>query len=103
MKKVLLLLALCNFSIETYSQKDTTTRLSSYPGGPPKMYETIKSNLVYPQTAIKDGVSGKSKLKFTVDTLGNVTNIIVFKSLRGDCDTAAINALKSLSKWTPAT
>lgn len=90
-------------SSKFYCQTDTTEHLCEYPGGIQKVNEIIKKNLIYPKSAIKDNVSGKSTLKFTVDTLGNVTDILIAKSLRGDCDTAAINALKHLGRWTPGT
>ena len=89
-------------SLSVFSQIDTTTKICEYPNGVMKMQEKLKEHLFYPKSAEKDKISGKCIIKFTIDTLGNPTNIMVQKSLRGDCDTAAIEAVKNLTGWIPS-
>lgn len=97
---VLFITATCN----AYSQSkiDTTSSMCEFPGGQTKMLEIIQNNLIYPPTAKRDKVEGKCYIKFIVDTLGNSSNIQVQKSLRGDCDTAAMRAVSYLKGWKPA-
>lgn len=91
------------FSVRLFGQDltDPTDHIAEYPGGLKAIEKTISSNLIYPKSAQKDNITGKCIIKFVVDTLGEPTNIIVQKSLRGDCDTAAINAVKHLHGWKP--
>ena len=90
------------FSVRLFSQdlRDPTDHISEYPGGLKGIEKVISSNLIYPIAAQKDNITGKCIIKFIVDTLGEPTNITVHKSLRGDCDTAAIEAVKHLNEWT---
>jgi protein TonB len=95
-------LILVVYSVIVRGQADTTTKICSYPGGIVKVQEILKAHLVYPESAQKDKIVGRCYIKFTVDTLGNPTNIAVQKSLRGDCDSAAIEAVKYLTGWIPS-
>lgn len=85
-----------------HGQNDTLTSFCEFPGGISKVHSILSEKLIYPETAKKDGISGKCYVKFVVDTLGNPTEIAVQKSLRGDCDTAAMNAVKYLIGWKPS-
>lgn len=91
-------------SINLFSQinlTDTTDRIAEYTGGTQKVHAVIRANLIYPVSAQKDNISGKCYIKFTVDTFGHPINVIVQKSLRNDCDTAAMRAVKHLIEWAP--
>jgi protein TonB len=92
------------FSVRLLSgQIDTTiNQIGEFPGGVTKMHETIKNNLRYPAISRTEMIQGKCYIKFIVDTLGNPTNIQVQKSLRPDYDTAAMQAVKYLTGWTPS-
>jgi TonB family protein len=89
-------------NINSQNKNDTTSSICEFPGGQTKMMEIIKNNLIYPQSAKTDKIEGKCYIRFVVDTLGNPTNIQVQKSLRGDCDTAAMKAVSYLTGWKPA-
>jgi Ca-activated chloride channel homolog len=76
---------------------------AEYIGGEKAMKEFIKANLVYPAEAKKNGVSGKLYLQFTIDALGNISDIKVIKSLGSGCDEEAIRVVKLMSgKWIPS-
>lgn len=98
-----LITILCFMSMNIYCQDltDSTDHIAEYPGGLKNIEKVIASNLIYPKSLQKDNITGKCIIKFVVDTLGEPTNITVQKSLRGDCDTAAINAVKHLHGWKP--
>lgn len=60
-------------------------------------YAQIVKHLVYPELAVKAGISGKVILSFTVNEKGQISDIKVLRSLGGGCDEAAITALKKVS------
>ncbi|MBN2010419.1 M56 family metallopeptidase [candidate division KSB1 bacterium] len=61
----------------------------------------LQKNLVYPETARKEGVEGKVMLQVNIDESGIVQHVNIVQSLNAECDEAAINAVKS-TKWEPA-
>jgi TonB family protein len=60
----------------------------------------IKQNLIYPDAAYKQNISGKVELSFVVEVHGRVSNILVDKPIAGGCTEEAIRILK-LIKWMP--
>lgn len=60
-------------------------------------YAQIVKYLVYPELAVKAGISGKVILGFTVNEKGVISDIKVLRSLGGGCDEAAIAALKKVA------
>jgi len=61
----------------------------------------VSSKIVYPQSAIDNGVSGKVTLEFTVSATGAVTNVSVLRGLDAALDKEAIRVVSSSPKWTP--
>lgn len=100
MKLLSIFFLFLNLSVK--AQLNPDEQVCEYPGGTRELIRTIQNNLVYPISAQRDKVTGSCIIKFTVDTLGNPINITVQKSLRGDCDTAAMNAVSYLVGWKPA-
>lgn len=60
----------------------------------------LSNNLVYPDAAFKQNISGMVRLKFVVETSGRISNILVEKSVGGGCTEEAIRVAK-LIKWKP--
>lgn len=60
----------------------------------------IKENIIYPEAAYKQSITGKVTLSFVVETSGRISNIEIIKSLGGGCSEEAIHLLK-LIKWKP--
>jgi TonB family protein len=67
-------------------------------GGKSALYLHIR----YPRAARQQGVEGRLELQFTVGREGDVRNIVVSKSLHPLCDSAAVQALRSV-RFRPAT
>lgn len=67
------------------------------------MNEYITKKLVYPQTAIEMGVSGKCYLKFIVNADGSVSNVSVVRGVPDcpECDREAVRVIKSMPNWKP--
>ncbi len=60
----------------------------------------ITKNLIYPEMAIKQNITGTVKLSFIVETNGRVSNIHIENSVGAGCNEEAIRLLRLL-KWMP--
>ncbi|HJX71316.1 MAG TPA: energy transducer TonB [Bacteroidales bacterium] len=61
--------------------------------------EWIAQNVVYPEEALKEGISGKVFVNFVVDEDGNVVNAKVIRSVHPILDQAAFELIKSSPRW----
>ena len=59
----------------------------------------ITQNVVYPQEAIKDGITGKVIVSFVVNKSGEVVNAKIEKSINKYLDAEAIRVVMSSPKW----
>lgn len=62
----------------------------------------VHKNLVYPEIARENGISGRVFVQFTIDIDGSVTNIKVIRGVDNSLDKAAIDVVSKSPKWTPA-
>lgn len=72
-----------------------------FPGGVHALMEYIADNVIYPQTAIDEGVQGRVLVRFVVEPNGKVTNVEVLQGIGAGCDEEAIRVVKSLPDWEP--
>ena len=84
--------------VETFVDEE-----AEFPGGYPAMMAFIKKNLVFPETAIENGVQGKCFLRFIVCLHGNVVGVTVINGVPDcpECDKAAIKVMEAMPKWNP--
>ncbi len=82
--------------------KEYPSREAQYPGGYEKMYQFLYSTIEYPKLARNAGIQGRVFVEFVVDENGNVKNVRLIKGIGGGCDEQALEAVRSLPKWTPA-
>lgn len=75
--------------------------LPEYPGAPSQLFKDLSKYLVYPESAQKNGISGKVTLMFVVKKDGSIENIRVVKGVNNDLDAAAVNAVRRLKKFYP--
>ncbi|MBL7894855.1 MAG: energy transducer TonB [Bacteroidia bacterium] len=99
-------LDLSNDVIYTESEDEIFTvveEMPEFPGGSMNMKKYIQSNLVYPPSATKERISGKSFVKFVVNKDGTIGSVQIIKGLSGckECDDEAVRVVKSMPKWTP--
>ncbi len=85
----------------TYGQYDKLTQNAEFPGGMDKLYPFLYSKIKYPRIPKKLGKEGKVFIEFIIDKNGNVADIKVLKTFDDACAQEAVNALKSMPKWTP--
>ncbi|MEF8938831.1 MAG: energy transducer TonB [Salinivenus sp.] len=62
----------------------------------------LSLHLKYPAAAREQGIEGEMEVQFTVDTDGEARNIVVSKSLHPLCDSAAVDAIRTV-RFQPGT
>ena len=81
----------------------TETFVEAVPaGGYPTLYDYFARQLQYPEAARRAEVSGTVLMEFTIDTLGQPTNVRVVRGVRDDLDQEAIRLIRQMPRWTPA-
>ena len=75
--------------------------MPSYPGGEVALLQDVANNIVYPPNAQNISLHGQVVLQFVVEKDGSVGEVRVVKSLWPFCDTASIEAVKKLKRFTP--
>ena len=61
----------------------------------------VSNNIVYPEIAKENGISGRVMLQFTVERDGSVTNVVVLRGIDSSLDREAVRVVQSSPKWTP--
>jgi protein TonB len=61
----------------------------------------MSKNIQYPEVEKENGIQGKVYLTFVVDKDGSVTNVEVYKGIKGGpgCDKEAVRVAKTIPKW----
>lgn len=62
----------------------------------------VQKNMVYPESAIKNSISGKVMVQFAVDKFGKVADVTVVRSASPTLSEEAIRVIQSSPEWTPA-
>ena len=88
-------------SYQIYETRQLEELAKPYFADGSNMAQYILSNLEYPTAAKMAEVSGTVRLNFVVETNGNVSNILVDKSVGAGCDNEAIRLLQG-THWIPA-
>ena len=63
----------------------------------------LSENIKYPVAAIDSNIEGRVIMKFVVDTLGNIIDVVAAKPLHSLLDAETIRVVKSMPKWKPGT
>lgn len=90
-----------DFSRQKIYQSVEVDEEPKFPGGEHELMEYIADNVVYPQTAIDEGIQGRVIVSFVVEPNGKVTNVEVLRGIGGGCDEEAARVVKSLPNWEP--
>lgn len=75
--------------------------MPDFPGGMEEFYKYLQSNLVYPELARINNISGVVLVEFVVERDGSVSNVKVISSLYVECDKAAVTVIQKSPKWKP--
>ncbi|PTB96005.1 hypothetical protein C9994_09305 [Marivirga lumbricoides] len=76
------------------------TDSASFPGGQKELKSYIKKNLDWQQGQIT--LEGKVYISFTVNEDGSINEVSLMKGLCAPCDQAALDLVKNMPKWVPA-
>lgn len=68
-----------------------------------KVVSHIKSNLKYPEEAVKNKVQGQVVAEFVIDEKGSVTNPVITQGIGSGCDEEALRILTLMPAWIPGT
>lgn len=74
----------------------------TYPGGKEAMDKFIAETMVYPVTAIENGVEGVVNVHFQVLQNGNLDDIKIVRMVDPDLEQEAIRIVKKMPAWIPA-
>ncbi len=77
----------------------TVQKKPEYPGGQEALFKYLRDNMIYPQVSLDNGVQGTVVVQFTVDEKGELSDLIVARSLDRSCDQEAIRVIQNMPKW----
>jgi TonB family protein len=105
---ILLLLFLASY-YNVAAQPDSSIYKSKYycpamfEGGEDSMRAFITRNLKYPQVARENNIEGRVMVRCNLNERGIITNPVVKRSLERSCDSAALEVVRKMPPWIPAT
>ena len=74
-----------------------------FPGGDSALFMFICMNLSYPAQARDNGLAGVVMVRFVVKKDGTIGNVKLLRDIGGGCGQAAVEMVKSMPRWKPAT
>jgi len=75
--------------------------MPEFPGGDLALRKHIAQNVVYPEIAKENGLSGKVFVQFVINQRGEVENVKIARGVDPALDKEAIRVVQSLPKWKP--
>jgi protein TonB len=88
---------------QTFTSGQVTTQAKFKDGPVDDFRKWLAKNIFYPIDALENDIKGTVFLKFTIDKLGKLCDIVVVRGIDPVIDQAAIDALKNSPKWAAAT
>ena len=85
---------------EVYMSVD---KMPAFPGGEAALMMYIRDNISYPSLAEEKNVQGRVVVQFVVDTIGQVGEVKVVRSVDQDLDREAVRVVNTLPRFTPGT
>lgn len=75
--------------------------MPKFPGGDSTLMKFISDNIKYPQSAKDKKIEGRVVLRFCINKLGGVEQVVVLRGIDPALDAEAIRVVKSLPAWQP--
>jgi TonB family protein len=72
-----------------------------FTGGEEKLRAYMRTNLAYPKKAIREDISGIVKVKFTVTTAGEITDVRLENTIHPLLDNEALRLVQKMPRWKP--
>jgi protein TonB len=73
----------------------------SYPGGEKARLYYLRTHVIYPQEAIREGISGTVMVVFVVEADGSLTGVNIAKGIGAACDAEALRVTQEMPRWIP--
>jgi periplasmic protein TonB len=80
---------------------DVPEQMPQFPGGADELMATLKKSINYSAIAKEDNIEGKVILGCVITKTGEISDIVVLRSLDPACDKEAIRIVKLLPRWIP--
>lgn len=77
------------------------TIMPAYPGGETEMYKFINERLFYPWAG--DSIKGRVIVRFRVDTLGDLRDVVVLRGINAIADSISISIVRQMPRWSIGT
>ncbi len=112
MKKTFLLLSLFCFFFACKKENTTTTNTedeiflvveqqAEFPNGQAALFQWLKDNMQYPETAKQNKVEGKIITRFVIEKNGDLNGATVLRGVDASLDKEALRLLSTMPKWKP--
>ncbi|HAE13811.1 MAG TPA: M56 family metallopeptidase [Chitinophagales bacterium] len=76
-------------------------QMPEFPGGMDGLIKYLSEQVVYPESAKKDGVFGRVMVQFVLDAEGHVTQAQVVKGAAKPLDEEALRVVNAMPDWRP--
>jgi protein TonB len=76
-------------------------QMPEYPGGYEAILAYLNKNLLYPELAKENNISGQVMVSFVVNEEGDVSDVKVSKGIGGGCDEEAARVVAQMGHWKP--
>ncbi|MBK6986846.1 MAG: energy transducer TonB [Bacteroidetes bacterium] len=76
---------------------------AEFPGGNDSLQAFLRRNLVFPEKARKEKVSGKVYISFNVTDNGKITDAKVLSGVSPELDNEALRVVNQMPPWKPGT
>lgn len=86
-----------------YYDDEIFTVVENDPQFPGDIDKYIAENLVYPQLARENNITGRVYVTFVVEKDGSITGARVLRDIGGGCGAEVIRLVNSMPKWIPGT
>jgi len=83
------------------SKKKSFLHIPKYPGGKDAYQKFIRENIVYPELALTNKAEGFVYLVYTVNNIGEISDIEVAKGIGYGCDEEAVRVI-GMMQYEPA-
>src|SRR5688572_14876437 len=83
-------------SMKKKARPESFIKQPKYPGGKKALDEFIRTNMQYPEEALKNRVEGSVVVKYDVDVFGRVSDATITHGLGYGCDEEALRLVKLL-------
>lgn len=81
----------------------STENMPVFPGGEAALMMFIRDNISYPPEAEEKNIQGKVIVQFVVDTVGQVGEVKVVRSVDAELDKEAVRVVKTIPRFIPGT